>query len=181
MRYGAGVGPTATGAAALPFARPSRLSCPTSSVPGAAPSSLPPPPNPVLTLAPLPAPYSHTLDPAAPKVNFLVYRYLQESGFVHSSFTFAYESLVMKSSVATAEVPPGALISLLQKGLQYVDVEAHLNEDGSERPCEEPMTLFKPHQCKSRRKGDDEYGSGSKGGATRNKYSGQWTQREHSE
>ena len=62
------------------------------------------------------------------EVNFLVYRYLQESGFVHAAFTFAYESLVTKSAVANAEVPPGALISLLQKGLQYVDVEAHLNE-----------------------------------------------------
>jgi hypothetical protein len=89
------------------------------------------------------------------EVNFLVYRYLQESGFTHAAFTFAYESLVMKSSVASAEVPPGALISLLQKGLQYVDIEAHLNEDGSERPCDEPLTLFQPHTCKARAKVGD--------------------------
>lgn len=62
------------------------------------------------------------------EVNLLVYRYLQESGFVHSAFSFAHESLVARSAVADAEVPPGALISFLQKGLQYVEVEAHLTE-----------------------------------------------------
>ena len=61
------------------------------------------------------------------EVNFLVYRYLQESGFVHSAFTFAFESVLAKSSVAGADVPPGALIAFLQKGLQYVDIEAHCN------------------------------------------------------
>ena len=66
------------------------------------------------------------------EVNLLVYRYLQESGFTHSAFTFGYESLVHKSSVANADLPPGALISILQKGLQYIEIEAHLNEDGSE-------------------------------------------------
>jgi transducin (beta)-like 1 len=62
------------------------------------------------------------------EVNFLVYRYLQESGFVHTAFTFAYESLVAKSKVASADVAPGALIAYLQKGLQYVSIEAQLND-----------------------------------------------------
>ena len=46
-------------------------------------------------------------------------RYLQESGFVHSSFTFAYESMLGRSNMRNAEksIPPGALISFLQKGL----------------------------------------------------------------
>ena len=73
------------------------------------------------------------------EVNLLVYRYLQESGFTHSAFTFGYESLVHKSSVANADLPPGALISILQKGLQYIEIEAHLNEDGSERTIPEPF------------------------------------------
>lgn len=81
------------------------------------------------------------------EVNYLVYRYLQESGFVHSAFTFAYESLITKSSAANADVPPGALITFLQKGLQYVGIEEHLDEDGSEKACAEPFSLLSPHVC----------------------------------
>lgn len=62
------------------------------------------------------------------EVNVLVYRYLVESGFGHSAFTFAHESLVARSVVADADVPPGALITFLQKGLQYVEIESHLQE-----------------------------------------------------
>ena len=62
------------------------------------------------------------------EVNVLVYRYLIESGFGHSAFTFAHESLVARTVVADADVPPGALITFLQKGLQYVEIESHLQE-----------------------------------------------------
>ncbi|KAF0690402.1 Aste57867_18237 [Aphanomyces stellatus] len=82
------------------------------------------------------------------EVNFLVYRYLQESGFTHSAFTFAYESQLAKSSVITTEVPPGALISFIQKGLLYVGIEAHVNEDGTERDCEGEISLLNPHICR---------------------------------
>lgn len=50
------------------------------------------------------------------------------TGFSHSAFTFAYESLVIKSGVAQAEIPPGALITFLQKGLEYIAIEEHINE-----------------------------------------------------
>ena len=49
-------------------------------------------------------------------------------GFVHSAFTFAYESQLARSGVVSTEVPPGALISFIQKGLLYVGIEAHINE-----------------------------------------------------
>lgn len=49
-------------------------------------------------------------------------------GFSHSAFTFAHESLVAKSSIAQTEVPPGALITFLQKGLEYVAIEEHIDE-----------------------------------------------------
>ncbi|KAJ1398706.1 hypothetical protein B484DRAFT_315389, partial [Ochromonadaceae sp. CCMP2298] len=65
------------------------------------------------------------------EVNFLIYRYLSENGFAHSAFTFAYESLVIKSSTAQTEIPPGALITFLQKGLEYIAIEEHINEDGT--------------------------------------------------
>ncbi|OQS01486.1 WD domain-containing protein [Achlya hypogyna] len=82
------------------------------------------------------------------EVNFLVYRYLQESGFVHAAFTFAYESQLARSSVVSTEIPPGALISFLQKGLLYVGIEAHVNEDGTERECDAELSLLNPHICR---------------------------------
>ncbi|KAJ4936716.1 hypothetical protein JOQ06_001303, partial [Pogonophryne albipinna] len=65
------------------------------------------------------------------EVNFLVYRYLQESGFSHSAFTFGIESHISQSNINGALVPPAALISILQKGLQYVEAEVSINEDGT--------------------------------------------------
>jgi transducin (beta)-like 1 len=90
------------------------------------------------------------------EVNFLIFRYLSENGwyncffgafssfyvlqlnnanlsststgFSHSAFTFAHESLVVKSSTAQTEIPPGALITFLQKGLEYIAIEEHINE-----------------------------------------------------
>mmetsp|Transcript_32290 Transcript_32290/g.91545 ORF Transcript_32290/g.91545 Transcript_32290/m.91545 type:complete len:497 (+) Transcript_32290:351-1841(+) len=67
------------------------------------------------------------------EINYLVFRYLQESGFTHSAFTFGYESFVHKSQIEGNDVPPGALISFIQKGLQYLELEANLDEDGSVR------------------------------------------------
>jgi transducin (beta)-like 1 len=71
-------------------------------------------------------------------INYLIYRYLVESGmqaipfntssgFSHSSFAFQTESAVRKIDLKGSSVQPGALISLLQKGLQYREVETHLN------------------------------------------------------
>ena len=62
------------------------------------------------------------------EVNYLVYRYLQESGFTHAAYTFGYESYIQKTSIAGTDLPPGALISFIQKGLQYLELEANLNE-----------------------------------------------------
>uniref|UniRef100_A0A673J6M0 Transducin (beta)-like 1 X-linked receptor 1b n=1 Tax=Sinocyclocheilus rhinocerous TaxID=307959 RepID=A0A673J6M0_9TELE len=65
------------------------------------------------------------------EVNFLVYRYLQESGFSHSAFTFGIESHISQSNINGALVPPAALICIIQKGLQYVEAEVSINEDGT--------------------------------------------------
>uniref|UniRef100_H2ZDU3 LisH domain-containing protein n=1 Tax=Ciona savignyi TaxID=51511 RepID=H2ZDU3_CIOSA len=64
------------------------------------------------------------------EVNFLVYRYLQESGFQHSAFMFGLESHISQSNINGALVPPAALISIIQKGLQYVEAEISINPDG---------------------------------------------------
>ena len=51
------------------------------------------------------------------EVNFLVFRYLQEAGFRHASFTFGYEAMVHKTApnINGNDVPPGMLVSLVQK------------------------------------------------------------------
>eukprot|EP00823_Brevimastigomonas_motovehiculus_P003575 TRINITY_DN219_c0_g1_i2.p1 TRINITY_DN219_c0_g1~~TRINITY_DN219_c0_g1_i2.p1 ORF type:complete len:780 (+),score=268.94 TRINITY_DN219_c0_g1_i2:53-2392(+) len=86
------------------------------------------------------------------ELNHLIYRYMVESGFVHSAFCFGHESLVTKSNIATSDVPPGALISFVQKGLQYTEIEAHLNDDGTETLCDEPFSVLNPHTCKAKSK-----------------------------
>jgi len=81
------------------------------------------------------------------EINYLIYRYLQENGFSHTAFTFAYESLIIKSSVSQTDVPPGALITFLQKGLEYVGIEEHINEDGTVREFDQNYSLLSPFIC----------------------------------
>jgi hypothetical protein len=72
------------------------------------------------------------------EVNYLIYRYLKEAGmrstyylvftykgFEHSAFTFGCESAVTTEHchVNPTQVLPGTLIGLLQKGLQYIQLE----------------------------------------------------------
>lgn len=49
-------------------------------------------------------------------------------GFQHSAFTFGIESHIDQSNINGSVVPPGALVSVLQKGVQYVESEATLTE-----------------------------------------------------
>lgn len=66
------------------------------------------------------------------------------AGFLHSAFTFGYESFVHKTNINGNTVPPGALISFVQKGLQYLELEANLNEEGDVADGEfAPLT---PHE-----------------------------------
>ncbi|CAH0768057.1 unnamed protein product [Bemisia tabaci] len=76
------------------------------------------------------------------EVNFLVYRYLQESGFQHSAYTFGIESHIAQSNINGSLVPPAALVSLLQKGLLYTEAEITLGEDGTEQRLVESLSLI---------------------------------------
>ena len=83
------------------------------------------------------------------EVNAMVYKYLVEAGqytaidsccqrcrlltcsyagFVHSSFAFAHESQVTRGFSDLSSVPPCTLIRLLQKGIQFAEMEANLKE-----------------------------------------------------
>ncbi len=86
------------------------------------------------------------------ELNFLIYRYLRESGFEHSAFTFGHESFIYKSTLDGAGVAPGSLISLVQKGLQYSEIESHVSLDGTEVICDESFSVLKPHSCRIKQK-----------------------------
>ncbi|KAK3145264.1 hypothetical protein QOZ80_4AG0326450 [Eleusine coracana subsp. coracana] len=76
------------------------------------------------------------------ELNFLVFRYLQESGFIHAAFTLGYEAGIHKGGMDGNEVPPGALITIVQKGLQYIELEA--NTDETDEESEKDFALLEP-------------------------------------
>lgn len=47
-------------------------------------------------------------------------------GFNHSTFSFQHESHVAKADIKDLLVEPGALVNVLQKGLQLQELEAHI-------------------------------------------------------
>lgn len=65
---------------------------------------------------------------SAEEVNYLVYRYLIESGFTHSAFTFHNESGPQAHEIYDKRfsIPAGALITYLQKGLEYIHLEKNV-------------------------------------------------------
>ncbi|KAI8874377.1 WD40 repeat-like protein [Ramicandelaber brevisporus] len=83
------------------------------------------------------------------EVNYLVLRYLKDSGFTHSAYTFQSESLVPLDTFDTIapQPQPGYLVRVLQKGLQYMAIEAHIMRDGTEKDCAAPFKLFGEHKC----------------------------------
>jgi len=48
------------------------------------------------------------------------------AGFIHTAFAFGNEAGINKNSIDGMLVPIGALIRLVQKGLQYLEMEANL-------------------------------------------------------
>ncbi|KAF8101482.1 hypothetical protein N665_0205s0073 [Sinapis alba] len=76
------------------------------------------------------------------EMNFLVFRYLQESGFTHAAFTLGYEAGINKSTIDGNMVPPGALVKFVQKGLHYMEMEANLTN--GEMETEEDFSFFQP-------------------------------------
>lgn len=65
------------------------------------------------------------------------------AGFTHSAFAFGYESFVHKSKIDSNDVPPGALITFIQKGLQYLELEANLGVEVSSSCCVSFLRLIR--------------------------------------
>ena len=89
------------------------------------------------------------------EVNYMVYKYLLESGFVHSAFTFANESFVNRTRLSGGggeqneeeDIPAGALVQFVQKGLQYLELEANLTTgSGNKRSKTTTSETFWPQQ-----------------------------------
>ncbi|CAL4934714.1 unnamed protein product [Urochloa decumbens] len=66
----------------------------------------------------------------ATELNATVYRYLQESGFVHTAFNFFYEAGIEGGNIH-GMIPQGALIRIVHKGLHCIELEAN-SEIGSD-------------------------------------------------
>lgn len=49
------------------------------------------------------------------------------------------EANIAKSNVNTANVPPGALVSFLQKGLQFTELEQQVDAVSSPLGCHAPL------------------------------------------
>ncbi|RKP13403.1 WD40-repeat-containing domain protein, partial [Piptocephalis cylindrospora] len=81
------------------------------------------------------------------EVNCLIYHYLHESGFQHASFSLQSECDMAGSPFHDIKVKPGALVEFLQKGLLYHHMQLHLNEEGVEIPCSNPVSLIGQHEC----------------------------------
>jgi len=56
------------------------------------------------------------------------------TGFSHAAFTFGYEASVNKIKMNANDVPPGSLITFIQKGMQYLELEANLNDSATGDP-----------------------------------------------
>ncbi|KAL6498228.1 hypothetical protein OROGR_028625 [Orobanche gracilis] len=68
-------------------------------------------------------------------LNHIIYRYLQESVvicFLHTAFNFGYEAGLKNSPIHGTLVPPAALVTLVQLGLQFKEMEANAENDGDE-------------------------------------------------
>ena len=55
-----------------------------------------------------------------------------------------------RSSVAQTDIPPGALVTFLQKGLEYISIEENINEDGTIKDFDgSNLSLLSPFICDS--------------------------------
>lgn len=69
------------------------------------------------------------------------------AGFTHSAFTFASESLVSRTNIDPNNVPPGSLVTFIQKGLQYLEIEANLDAPVRPLGTASALVAFPAYGC----------------------------------
>mmetsp|Transcript_44933 Transcript_44933/g.70431 ORF Transcript_44933/g.70431 Transcript_44933/m.70431 type:complete len:454 (+) Transcript_44933:37-1398(+) len=62
-------------------------------------------------------------------INFLILKYLRESGYIHSSFSFLREINIGQDANKSNHIPPGLLVSLIQRGLFYAQIESQVRKN----------------------------------------------------
>ena len=70
--------------------------------------------------------------------------------------------MIADTKVYDEYLPPGSLVTYLQKALQYIELETHIRgvslliwtdgQDGTEVDCVAPFSLIYPHKCCSKKK-----------------------------
>ncbi|KAK9462502.1 WD40-repeat-containing domain protein [Lipomyces oligophaga] len=66
------------------------------------------------------------------ELNYLIWRYLQESGLTKSTLVFQNEAHADSLDASYSDVTPvGLLVNVFQKGIQYMQLESSLAPDGS--------------------------------------------------
>ncbi|XP_038983431.1 WD40 repeat-containing protein HOS15-like isoform X2 [Phoenix dactylifera] len=74
------------------------------------------------------------------ELNFLVSRYLQESGFTNAAFAFEYESGIKKFNFEDNLIPPGALLTAVRNSIQSIEPMMEIIE--ARRTWEEQKNMF---------------------------------------
>ncbi|KAJ0776500.1 hypothetical protein HanLR1_Chr02g0046361 [Helianthus annuus] len=62
--------------------------------------------------------------------------------FTHTAFTLGYEAALNKSTLDGNVIPPGALVTFVQKGIQYLELEANLSCNDSD--VDEDFSFIQP-------------------------------------
>ncbi|KAJ3336254.1 Transducin (beta)-like 1 X-linked receptor 1 [Gonapodya sp. JEL0774] len=95
--------------------------------------------------------YLHATPPFADELNFIVYRYLLESGFSHSAFALKHEADVFSRPLADfsdARPQPGLLILAVRKASDLIRLENHVDPQGRLIDCDAPWSLVWAHEHK---------------------------------
>ncbi|OLL26033.1 F-box-like/WD repeat-containing protein TBL1XR1 [Neolecta irregularis DAH-3] len=83
------------------------------------------------------------------ELNYLIWRYLCENSFCHSGYVLGQELKIdERHNLWKDRVADGALLQILMKGLEFMEMEAHL-EDDARQNCKVPMSLLGKHTCSS--------------------------------
>ena len=78
---------------------------------------------------------------SADEINFLIRRYLQETGFTHTAYIFGNECMLDEANIHVSQLPPQALVTILKKGMLYMQMEKGINEKAKTNSSPESIIL----------------------------------------
>ena len=92
------------------------------------------------TFVNFPSPLFQIMTVTADEINYLLRRYLQETGFPHTAYVFANECLLDRANIQVT-LPPQALVTILKKGMLYMQMEKGINEKAKTDDSRESIIL----------------------------------------